>query len=722
MKFGHKQFIANPDASTFEIARQPIDRRRFLQYAAGAGAMVGLSGGAFIQAQKDSATGADQSNPKGVSGDLRLPDGTEYAAWEQPLTFSKTYYVDNSSAKADDNGPGTRQRPFRTIGKAAQVLQPGERVVIASGTYRECVRPVRGGTGPAQMISYEAVPGAKVFIKGSEILKDGWQQESIPVGFRPPGGAPGQPPPPQVTTWRHDLTSDLFPDAYNPFALASIMGQWEWLDTKVVDIGPYLRRRGLAFVNGKPLEPMEQLRELALAHLQPVPDFTIPATPQNGLPARRRGGPIMQEVGGSPDARFWVDDAGTAIHIRLASGTPADQLIEITTRQHAFVPAQAGIGFIRLKGITFQHAGNAYPFPQYGMVSFAGGDHWILEDNTFEWANGVGVDIGMDGDSGFGRQTAGQSQILRRNAFRYCGVEGIGGMGTTNTLIEDNLIEWCGWADAERGWEAAGAKFHRARNMLFRRNVIRHIRHGNAVWFDSGNANCRITGNFFADTLTVGAAVHMEMNRAPNLIDNNIIWNVRNAEPGTPGQRGCAGSGIFINASDHLNIAQNLIGRCENSGIFDITRPDRALSGTAEYNNVVNNIFANCARSAIIFLSQNNQADGNLYASVPDQFQGFFTGDSKQFLDLPAWRAQHGWDKNGALTDMQIDFDPDRLELTISSSQPLPKVSAFDHIDSDMLGTVTGETRVPGPLADPGARRTWQLGPRWGSPAENQVR
>ncbi len=66
-------------------------------------------------------------------------------------------------------------------------------------------------------------------------------------------------------------------------------------------------------------------------------------------------------------------------------------------------------------------------------------------------------------------------------------------MGTSDTLVEDNLIEWCGWADAERGWEAAGAKFHRAHNMLFRRNVIRHIRHANAVWWDSGNINCRIT-------------------------------------------------------------------------------------------------------------------------------------------------------------------------------------------------------------------------------------
>ena len=58
-----------------------------------------------------------------------------------------------------------------------------------------------------------------------------------------------------------------------------------------------------------------------------------------------------------------------------------------------------------------------------------------------------------------------------------------------------------------------------------------------------------------------------------------ICGDVRNAEPGTPGQRGCAGSGIFVNASDKVTIAQNLIGRCDNSGIFMIIRPDRAGTG-----------------------------------------------------------------------------------------------------------------------------------------------
>ncbi len=686
-----------------------IDRRRFLECVAGAGAVVSLGRSVFGGGLNEAVTGEAQASAVETSADSRLPDGTAYAVWEQPLRFSKTYYVDNGDAKADDNGPGTKARPFRTINKAAQLLRPGERVVIAAGTYRECVRPACGGTSPSQMISYESAPGAKVFIKGSEVLKDGWVEQPIPAGVREPGGQGGPTPP--VTAWRYEFTGAMFPDAYEPFALPSIMGSWQWLDPRSVDMGPFLRRRGLVFVDGKPLEPVEQQRELAAPHLQPEPDFTVPATPQNGLPPRRRNGPILQEVGGSRDARYWVEESGQAIQIRLASGTPADHQIEVTTRQAAFVPAQSGAGFIRIKGLTFQHAANAYPFPQFGMISCAGGDHWILEDNTIEWANGGGVSIGRDANSAGSRQ-AGDSHILRRNTIRYCGVEGIGGMGTSNTLIEDNVIEWCGWADAERGWEAAGAKFHRGRNLLVRRNVVRHIRHANAIWLDSGHANCRLTRNVFADVLSVSAAVHMEMNTQTNQIDNNVIWDVRNAEPGTPGQRGCAGSGIFDNATDKLIIAQNLIGRCDNSAVFAITRPDRRGSGTGTGNIISNNIFAKCGTSAIVFLNPGNEADGNVYVGMPDRFQGYGEGDMKQYVDLAQWRHAHGWDTNSVVADAQIDFDPDTLQLTIVSRQPLPKVSAINRIETDILGKDTGDTRVPGPLATPDAKREWKVDPR----------
>lgn len=676
--------------STHDFPWPAVDRRKFLQYAACTGVALGLGRGAHAQMQT-------------AASDNRLPDGSEHVSWEQPLKFSKTYYVDNRSAKASDDGPGSAARPFRTINKAAQVLQPGERVVIASGTYRECVRPMQGGTGPARMISYEAAPGAKVFVKGSEVLKDDWQQESVPLGRGPQSG--------QMTAWHYTLTGTLFPDGYNPFALASAPADRSWLDTRSVDMGPYFRRRGLVFVDGKPLEPVEQLRELVSPNLPGPPPPNAPKV-LNGLPPRTRTAPLMQEVGGTPDGRFFTDNAGNGIHVRLPQGTPAEHVIEATTREQVFAPLKKGLAYIRVKGITFQHAGNVIPVPQRGLVSTSGGNHWIIEGNTIEWANGTGLDIGNGDWNGTGAQEAGLCQIIRGNTIRYCGVEAIGGMGTKDTIIEDNLIEWCGWADAERAWEAGAVKFHRAQNMLFRRNIVRHIRHANAVWFDSGNVNNRITQNIMADVLTVAAAVHIEVNMGENQIDNNIIWDVRNAEPGTPGQRGCAGSGIFINASEKTVIAQNLIGRCDNSGVFAIVRDDRAGTGRAIDNKIYNNIFARCDKSAIVFLNQKNEADGNLYAGMPKGFLGFSSADSRQWLDLPAWRETHGWDKNGSVAEMQVEFNPDTLELSVTGPKPLPKVALFRHIDTDLFGKPAGAPRFPGPLADPEAKSVWKVDPR----------
>jgi len=428
----------------------------------------------------------------------------------------------------------------------------------------------------------------------------------------------------------------------------------------------------------------------------------------------------MQEIGGTLNGRFYTDANGQSIHIRLESGTPADHMIEITTREQVFAPTARNVDYIRLKGLTFAHAGNGFPLPQRGsMVDTAGGARWIIEDNTFEWANSIGLQIGGGGfGGGFGGGAAAgappqatSNHIIRNNNMRYCGICGVAGMGTRDVLIEANTIEWCGWADAEREWESAGAKFHGAQNMLFQRNVVRHMRHANGIWLDSNNRNCRITGNVFADTLSVASAIHMEMNKQPNQIDNNIIWDVRNAEPGTPGQRGCAGSGIFINASDQITIAQNLIGRVDNSGIFGIVRPDRAGSGLASENNISNNIFSKCGKTGIVFLTQKNQADGNVYANTPANF-GFFTGDDKQFVDIAAWRDKHGWDKSSVVSDTQIDFNADTLELTINGNKSFPKFAAVNHIDSDILGKSAGDTRTPGPLADPAAKSSWKIDPR----------
>ena len=183
----------------------------------------------------------------------RLPDGTEVQSWEKALTFSKTYYVDGKAANAGDDGPGTKERPFRTVSKAAQVLQPGERVVIAEGVYREWVNPARGGSGPDKMISYEAAPGAKVEIKGSALLDKGWKPSDRGAGR---GGAASS-----VRVWQIDI-GPFLRGGYNPFAMVNVPGDRFWMNYKVISMAPYFRRRGMVFVDGKPLEPMDSYNDL----------------------------------------------------------------------------------------------------------------------------------------------------------------------------------------------------------------------------------------------------------------------------------------------------------------------------------------------------------------------------------------------------------------------------------------------------------------------------
>jgi hypothetical protein len=140
-----------------------------------------------------------------------LPDGREFISWERPVQFTRTYYVDNGNPHAADSNPGTQELPFLTINRAAQVLQPGERVVIMTGVYRERVDPVRGGAGPDKMISYEAAPGARWWWKGSRLIKKGWESST---GFRLGWGEEKT----QAKVFQLSLESMPL-DNYNPFAM-----------------------------------------------------------------------------------------------------------------------------------------------------------------------------------------------------------------------------------------------------------------------------------------------------------------------------------------------------------------------------------------------------------------------------------------------------------------------------------------------------------------------
>ncbi len=87
--------------------------------------------------------------------------------------LAATYHVSQRLADASDAGPGTAQRPWRSISTAAEVMQAGDTAVIHAGVYREHVRPARSGTASAP-ITYQAAPGEKVVLTGADAIT-GWE-------------------------------------------------------------------------------------------------------------------------------------------------------------------------------------------------------------------------------------------------------------------------------------------------------------------------------------------------------------------------------------------------------------------------------------------------------------------------------------------------------------------------------------------------------------------
>lgn len=115
-----------------------------------------------------------------------------------PHTAAATYYV---AADGNDAQYGlTLHAPFRTIHKAAEVMQPGDTCMIRGGEYREKIVPPRGGTSEEARITYRAYRDEKPGIKGSDRV----------TGWADLGGG----------VWKAVLPAKFFASSpYNPFSV-----------------------------------------------------------------------------------------------------------------------------------------------------------------------------------------------------------------------------------------------------------------------------------------------------------------------------------------------------------------------------------------------------------------------------------------------------------------------------------------------------------------------
>ena len=596
-----------------------------------------------------SAFSADSTslNPK-----VYLSNGAEFTSWENQTVFAKTYFVDQNHAQASDVNPGTEEKPFRTINWAAQRVRAGERVVVKSGIYRELVRPRFGGKGPDRMISYEAAVHAEVIVKGSRIIKN-----SVPSRLRNRKAPSG--------VWMTELKSQTFEEG-NPFltenASKADIDVMPWASQWTGKL-PYTLSRGLVFQDGRRLTQVAEY-------------------------------PDMHQRGGT----YWVDRGNEILHIRPFDKIPPEKVtIEITTQQHLFMPEGTDLGYIRVKGFMFAHAGNGLPRTGVGAVYANGGHHWIIEDNIVRQIHSVGIEIGARTDesrSGARPDTKRAAlnpgrMIVRRNELYECGTGGIQGLRIKRALVEDNHIHHCGWMNVQRYWETGAIKLLLNLDTLVRSNLIHDIQAAPAIWMDYDNINSRVSRNLIYNVESSNGAIFIEASQVPNLVDHNIIVKT-------------TGSAIYQHDCDELTVAHNLVVDSTKQAVEMRICEGRRVNGrlsTCKRNRVLNNIFVR-ARQGVWFIDDDNTSDRNIFVDCDADF------------DFAKWQGK-AFGPHSLVADIDCSFDVAKRTLTWSTDHKLPSYAGVKPCKHDFFNHARAAMETSaGPLPYPtGKTKTLKLYP-----------
>ena len=231
-----------------------------------------------------------------------------------------------------------------------------------AGTYRESVKPVRGGTDENHRITYRAAQGEEATIKGSERITS-WTQEEDGV-------------------WKVELPNAFFGD-YNPYAL-NVSGGW-------LNYGQW-HHRGDVYLNGEAFFEKQTAEE-------------------------------VQGAGQSWCCQ--ASDSSTIIRANFGQADPNAELTEINVRESLFMPDITGLKYITIDGLHFAHAAANWAPPvlelQTGAVGTRMGKHWIIENCTITNARCVGIILGHAPGVDYRDIDAFGDHIVRNNVIRRVG-------------------------------------------------------------------------------------------------------------------------------------------------------------------------------------------------------------------------------------------------------------------------------------------------------------
>jgi hypothetical protein len=388
--------------------------------------------------------------------------------------WSATYCVSQMSPQASDEGPGSAERPWKTMGKAAEMLLPGDRAIVHAGVYREYVEPRNSGL-PGAPIVYEAAPGEEVVATGADVAT-GWRRVEGPR-------------PIFEIAWRHDFIIDT--------------------------------------IAGRPVRhhPNDEEHQRSGRAEQMIVDGEVWDYPQ-----------IQLSLADMKPGTFFPDPENGRLCLWLKDGSNPDaHRIEASTREMIFGSnpwaRPKGFQYVWVRGFTFRYAAT---FPQRPAVWLLGKGN-RLEDCVVEWMAGGGALVGPEdgvmrgctvrrcghvGDGAYGRNFLNEGDVWEENtrkpinrmweaggvkltashggAFQRCVFRNNGGPGlwfdvdVANVVVRDCLFE---------NNECSGMSVEISRdiyvlNNLFVRNGLRFP----GIWAEAGltlaeSRNCVVAKN-----------------------------------------------------------------------------------------------------------------------------------------------------------------------------------------------------------------------------------
>jgi hypothetical protein len=415
------------------------------------------------------------------------------------LAFTASAREFHVSVKGNDHNDGSQASPYQTISAAARVAQPGDTITVHEGIYRERVTPPRGGESDAKRIVYQAAPGDRAWIKGSEVVRD-WKQF-----------APG--------VWKAVVPNSLF-GKYNPYK-DLIVGDW------FTDRGrPH--HTGEVYLNGKSLWEANLLERVL--------------NPQPFAGARDSAGSTYTWFAES-------DDKFTYIYANFHDKNPNQDLVEINVRDSCFYPDEPGRNYITIRGFRMSQAATQWAPPtaeQIGLIGTHWSKGWIIENNVISDSKCSGITLGKDRKTGhnvwsndprkdgathynevivraleigWSRENIG-SHIVRNNVIFDCEQTGIAGsLGAVFSRITNNHI-YNIWTKRQfTGAEIAGIKLHAAIDVVIQNNRIHNA--GRGLWMDWMAQGTHITRNLLYDNSIDDLFV--EVDHGPFLVDNNLL-------------------------------------------------------------------------------------------------------------------------------------------------------------------------------------------------------